>query len=66
MGNMMKAGNDILRPEESRDAYGVANARAELNTAYDWLEREIGDQWAVGDAFTLADCAAAPSLFYAD
>ena len=66
MGNMMKAGNDILRPEESRDAYGVANARAELDTAYDWLEREIGDQWAVGDAFTLADCAAAPSLFYAD
>ena len=36
-------------------------------TAYDWLEANLGDgPWAIGDAFTLADCAAAPSLFYAD
>ncbi len=35
--------------------------------AYDWLEANLGDgPWAAGDAFTLADCAAAPSLFYAD
>ncbi len=66
MGNMTKAGTDNLRPEGSRDAFGVAKARAELEVAYDWLEHEIGDQWAVGDSFTLADCAAAPSLFYAD
>ena len=40
---------------------------AGLRTAYDWLEANLGDgPWAVGDGFTLADCAAAPSLFYAD
>ena len=58
---------DALRPAESRDPFGVAQARARLTTAYDWLEVNLGDgPWAVGDAFTLADCAAAPSLFYAD
>ena len=67
MGNMQKAGNDILRPEGSRDPYGVAKARAELNIAYDWLEANLGDgPWAVGEDFSLADCAAAPSVFYAD
>ncbi|MEO7634320.1 MAG: glutathione S-transferase family protein [Sphingomicrobium sp.] len=58
---------DALRPEESRDPFGVAKARERLLTAYDWLEANLGDgPWAVGDTFTLADCAAAPSLFYAD
>ena len=67
MGNMQKAGNDILRPEDSRDSYGVKKARADLHTAYDWLEQNLGNgPWAAGDRFTLADCAAAPSLFYAD
>ena len=67
MTNMQKAGLDILRPEDSRDPYGVEQAGAELRTAYDWLDRNLGDgPWAVGDHFTLADCAAAPSLFYAD
>jgi glutathione S-transferase len=67
MDNMSKAGNDILRPEGSRDPYGAQQARDNLNVAYDWLEENLGDgPWAVGDAFTLADCAAAPSLFYAD
>ena len=67
MGNMQKSGNDILRPEGSRDPYGVSKARADLHTAYDWLEANLGDgPWAIGDEFTMADCAAAPSLFYAD
>jgi glutathione S-transferase len=67
MNNMQKAGLDILRPEDSRDPYGVSQARAELRMAYDWLEENLGDgPWATGNAFTLADCAAAPSLFYAD
>ena len=67
MGNMQKAGNDILRPEGSRDRYGVAKAREDLNIAYDWLEAHLGDgPWAIGGDFSLADCAAAPSLFYAD
>ena len=67
MGNMQKAGNDILRPEGSRDPYGVAKSRADLNIAYDWLEANLGEgPWAIGEDFSLADCAAAPSLFYAD
>jgi glutathione S-transferase len=67
MGNMQKAGNDILRPEGCRDPYGADKARKDLNIAYDWLEANLGDgPWAAGDEFTLADCAAAPSLFYAD
>ena len=67
MGNMEKAGNDSLRPEGSRDPYGAQRGRDGLNVAYDWLEANLGDgPWAAGDAFTLADCAAAPSLFYAD
>lgn len=67
MGNMQKAGLDILRPEDSRDPYGAQAARDELNMAYDWLEANLGDgPWAAGDNFSLADCAAAPSLFYAD
>jgi glutathione S-transferase len=58
---------DCLRPEDSRDAYGVAEARAMLETAYAWLDRHMaGREWAAGDSFSLADCAAAPALFYAD
>lgn len=58
---------DRLRPEESRDAWGVAASRRALEAAYAWLEgRMKGRRWACGDAFGLADCAAAPSLFYAD
>ena len=58
---------DALRPEQSRDPFGVARAKERLLLAYDWLEENLGDgPWAAGDTFTLADCAAAPSLFYAD
>ena len=58
---------DKLRPEGHHDRFGVEEARKELATAYRvadvWL---AGHEWAVGDAFTMADCAAAPSLFYAN
>ncbi|HEY2105332.1 MAG TPA: glutathione S-transferase family protein [Candidatus Binataceae bacterium] len=58
---------DALRDAEKRDAAGVADARAMLETAYGWLEQRMAHrQWAVGDRFSLADCAAAPALFYAD
>ena len=58
---------DALRPEGTRDAYGVAEARAMLVTAYAWLDRHMaGRTWAAGGHFSLADCAAAPFLFYAD
>lgn len=58
---------DALRPPESRDPYGVDEARRMLDTSYAWLDQRMQSRsWAVGDSFTLADCAAAPSLFYAD
>lgn len=58
---------DALRPAGARDPHGVEEARKMLDTSYAWLEERMRDRiWAVGDAFTLADCAAAPSLFYAD
>jgi glutathione S-transferase len=66
MNNMQKAVTDRLRPEGSHDAYGVEAARRDLHKAYDWIEGQLGDPWAVGDQFTLSDCAAAPALFYAD
>ena len=58
---------DALRAPEERSARTVADGRSLLETTYRWLEgRMAGRDWAFGDAFTLADCAAAPSLFYAD
>ncbi len=67
MTPMQKIVFDSIRPAESRDAYGVAEARALLDTAYRWLDDTIaGREWAAGGTFSLADCAAAPSLFYAD
>jgi glutathione S-transferase len=66
-GNMQPAVNNALRPEDARDAYGEAKARENLRIAYDWLEANLPEtEWAAGDNFTLADCAAAPALFYAD
>lgn len=57
---------DLLRPESDRDAIGVAQARDKLLSAYAFLERHLeGRTWASGSEFSLADCAAAPALFYA-
>lgn len=67
MTPMQKIVLDYLRPEASRDAFGVSEARSQLETAYRWLdERMAGREWACEYGFSLADCAAAPSLFYAD
>ncbi|MCJ9754777.1 glutathione S-transferase family protein [Neorhizobium sp. BETTINA12A] len=58
---------NAIRPEESRDPYGVQEARDMLDAAYGWLDQRMADrEWAAGGAFSLADCAAAPALFYAD
>ena len=66
MGQMQRVVNDALRPPERRDAIEVAEARAALDRAYAWLDPQLaGCTWAAGD-FSLADCAAAPALFYAD
>ena len=54
-------------PAEARNAHDVAEARRTINMAYAWLEARIdGREWAAGGDFSLADCAAAPSLHYAD
>lgn len=56
-----------IRPPENRDRQTDDDARAMLAAAYRWLDSQLdGREWAAGDVFTLADCAAAPSLFYAD
>ena len=67
MSNMQVPVANKLRPEGTNDDFGVDRARERLHIAYDWLEQNLDDgPWAVGQQFTLADCAAAPSLFYAD
>jgi glutathione S-transferase len=67
MTPMQKIVLDQLRPETDRDAYGVGEARGNLDRIYGWLDQHIaGRAWGAGDSFTLVDCAAAPALFYAD
>ncbi|NKI93215.1 glutathione S-transferase family protein [Rhizobacter sp. SG703] len=57
---------DRLRAEGERDAQAVARARDTLLTAYALIDHQLdGRIWLAGDAFSMADCAAAPSLFYA-
>ncbi|MEX3763116.1 glutathione S-transferase family protein [Paraburkholderia phenoliruptrix] len=64
---VQKIVTDRLRPEAERDTRGVAEARAMLDTAYAWLDKAMVDrEWAAAGSFSLADCAAAPALFYAD
>lgn len=58
---------DAMRPEGTHDSYGVQQARERLEIAYGWLDGVMAErEWAAGDSFSLADCAAAPFLFYAD
>jgi glutathione S-transferase len=64
---MQKIVGDRLRPPGQADPHGVDAAKKLLHTAYGMLDREMATKtWAIGDAFTLADCAAAPALFYAN
>ncbi|HMW24819.1 MAG TPA: glutathione S-transferase family protein [Burkholderiaceae bacterium] len=57
---------DLLRPEGRRDADSVADARERLLSAYAFIDRHLeGRLWVSGDSFSMADCAAAPALFYA-
>jgi glutathione S-transferase len=63
---MQKIVTDRLRPEGRNDSYGVEQAKGQLRQAYAVIEQKIeAKRWMMGDAFTLADCAAAPALFYA-
>jgi glutathione S-transferase len=64
--NVTKIVVDSLRPDARNDPEGVAQAKAAISQAYDLFERQLENRdWAAGDAFSLADCAAAPALFYA-
>jgi glutathione S-transferase len=63
---MGKIVTDRLRADGEHDPRGVADARSTLGTAYDMIERRMAHRtWVVGERFSLADCAAAPALFYA-
>jgi len=64
---MQKIVGDRLRPEGSKDPHGVEEAKTRLRTAYGLIDQQMAMQtWANGEAFGLADCAAAPALFYAN
>jgi glutathione S-transferase len=64
---MQKIVTDRLRPAGKNDPHGVEEARALLTTASGMIEREMETKtWVMGDAFSMADCAAAPALFYAN
>lgn len=66
MTPMQALTSDLLRPEDQRDALSVAQARERLQSSYAMIERRLeGRSWVCGEAFTMADCAAAPALFYA-
>ena len=65
--HMQKIVGDRLRPAGSKDPHGVEDARTRMAAALGMAEKQMaGRTWAAGETFTLADCAAAPALFYAD
>jgi glutathione S-transferase len=64
---MQKIVTDRIRPAGKGDLYGVEQASAQIAEAFALVDREIGTQhWAMGSDFSLVDCAAAPSLLYAE
>jgi glutathione S-transferase len=64
---MQKAMLDRFRPEGANDPHGVAEAKQLLSRAYAIVDAELGDRdWIAGNSFTLADCSAAPALFYSN
>ncbi len=67
MTPMQAAVSQRLRPEAERDPKSVSDAVATLKMAYGMIERQLaGKTWAIGKDFGIADCAAAPSLFFAE
>ena len=64
---MQKIVTDRLRPTGRNDSHGVEEARRLLQTAYGLIDQEMETRtWAIGDAFSMADCAAAPAMYYAN
>lgn len=63
---MQKIVIDRIRPAGRTDPHGVQEARATLDTAYAMIDGQLAaNSWATGDDFTIADCSAAPALFFA-
>jgi glutathione S-transferase len=64
---MQKVVTDRLRPAGRNDPHGVEEARELLKTSLGMIDADMAsNRWAMGEEFTMADCAAAPALFYAD
>jgi glutathione S-transferase len=62
---MQRIVGDRLRPDGKKDSHGVEEARALLRKSYAMIDAQMASApWAMGEAFTLADCAALPPLFY--
>jgi glutathione S-transferase len=67
MTPMQRIVADYIRGKSDRDPIGVAQSRSMLDSAYSWLNGTMEQRiWAAGTQFTMADCAAAPALFYSD
>jgi glutathione S-transferase len=67
MDHMQKIVGDRIRPGDKRDSFGVEQAKAALGVSYGVCEQALaGKAWAMGKSFSMADCAAAPALYYAD
>ena len=64
---MQKVVGDKLRPDGVRDPHGVEEAKSQIETSLGILDELVAKRtWIAGEAFTMADCAAAPPLFYID
>jgi glutathione S-transferase len=62
---MQKVIGDRLRPAAAKDPHGLEQARAQIRKSYDIFNARLtAGEWAMGSEFGLADCAAAPPLFY--
>ena len=62
---MQKVVGDKIRPAGSKDPFGVTQAQETIHISLGMLEQDIGlKTWMMGEAFTMADCAALPALFY--
>jgi glutathione S-transferase len=67
MNMVLHAVEGALPGDPVRRQEALTLAANKLEAAYAWLEGQLaGRTWAAGADFTLADCAAAPALFYAD
>ena len=65
--HMQKIVGDRIRPADKKDPYGVEQARAQLAVGLSMVEENMATKtWAMGENFTMADCAAAPALYYAN